>query len=97
MNTSMTEAIPITENKDIKKVLMLLQNNGAEQEKQDIESLVKHIELMESQFGRVLTELQDVKSQYQAIGKNNQGNRERRGENYAEIGQNRRAYCQNRH
>lgn len=67
MNISMTEAIPITQNEDMKKVLMFLQNSGVEREKEDIESLVKHIDYMESQFGRVLNELQDVKSQLKAI------------------------------
>lgn len=62
-----TATIPISENEAVKNIIMLLQDKGAEREKQDIESLVKHIEGMESQFSRVLNELQDVKSQLQTI------------------------------
>jgi len=59
--------IPITENEAVKNIIMLLQGKGTEQEKQDIESLVSHIESMETQFAKVFDELQDVKSQLQAI------------------------------
>lgn len=59
--------MPIIENEAIKNVIMLLQGKGAEPEKQDIESLVSHIENMEMQFSKVLNELQDVKSQFKTI------------------------------
>jgi len=59
--------VPITENEAVKNIIMLLQGKGTEQEKQDIESLVSHIESMETQFAKVFDELQDVKSQLKAI------------------------------
>lgn len=60
-------AIPISENKAVKNIIMLLQSKGAEQEKQDVQSLVRHIESMETQFSKVFNELQDVKAQLQTI------------------------------
>ena len=59
--------IPITENENIKNIFKLYQKHGMTQEKSDTESLVKHIEFMESQFGKVFEELQTVRSQLQSL------------------------------
>jgi len=66
MNTIET-TVPITENKDIQHIFTLMQDNGMQQDKQEMESIVIQISLMETQFEKVFSELQDVKSQLQAI------------------------------
>jgi exonuclease VII small subunit len=65
--TATAAAIPISENEAVKNILTLLQDRGAEREKQDIESLVKHMESMETQFGKVLSELENVQAQLKTL------------------------------
>jgi len=65
---NMVEAtVPITKNEDIQHILTLMQGNGMQRDKQEIESLASQISFMETQFEKVFSELQDVKSQLQAI------------------------------
>ncbi len=60
-------AIPISEYEAVKTLLSLLREGGAERERQDIESLVRHMENMESQFDKVLNELESVQSQLKSL------------------------------
>jgi len=69
MNTIET-TVPITKNEDIQHIFTLMQDNGMQRDKQEIESLVRQISFMEAQFEKVFSELQDVKSQLQAIQDN---------------------------
>ena len=62
-----TQAIPITENNDVKRVFELLESNGMTKERQNVASLVNQIDFMEKQFSLVIGELQQVKSQLQSI------------------------------
>ncbi len=58
---------PIGESAAVQNLLTVLRNNGAEREMLDVESLVKHIENMEEQFGKVLSQLDIVQSQLKMI------------------------------
>lgn len=48
---------------DILELFQVLESNGMKKELQEVDSLVKYLENMESQFGQVLNELQEVKVQ----------------------------------
>lgn len=61
------QAVPLAEHEDVKKVIALYVQNGMEQEKSDVEVLLKHIEFMETQFGKVFDELKNVRSQLETL------------------------------
>lgn len=52
---------------EILELISVLQNNGMEKEKQEVEVLAHYLENMESQFGEVLKELKEVRGQLNAI------------------------------
>ncbi|MDL2287980.1 hypothetical protein LJC32_01195 [Oscillospiraceae bacterium OttesenSCG-928-F05] len=60
-------AVPLTEMEDVKKILSFLEISSAIKEKQDFESLLSHMDAMETQFGSVFFELQNVRVQLKDI------------------------------
>lgn len=57
------EKIPLSEQPELQELFTVLDGNGMGREKQEIESLVHYIESMETQFGKVLDELKEVRGQ----------------------------------
>ena len=48
---------------DILELFQVLESNGMKKELQEVGTLVEYLENMESKFGEVLSELQEVKTQ----------------------------------
>jgi len=61
------EKIPLSEQPELKELFTVLEGNGMDREKQEIESLVHYIESMETGFGQVLEELKEVRGQLEQI------------------------------
>ena len=55
------QKIRLSEQPELRELFMVLEGNGMDRERQEIESLVQYIESMESQFGQVLGELKEVR------------------------------------
>ena len=53
----------LSEQPEIMELFRVLEGNGMTKELQEVDSLVKYLESMESQFGQVLDELQEVRAQ----------------------------------
>lgn len=53
----------LSEQPEIMELFRVLEENGMTKELQEVDSLVKYLESMESQFGQVLDELQEVRAQ----------------------------------
>jgi len=61
------EKIPLSEQPELKELFTILDGNGMDKEKQEIESLVHYIESMETGFSQVLDELKEVRGQLEQI------------------------------
>ena len=61
------EKIPLSEQPELKELFTILDGNGMDKEKQEIESLVHYIESMEMGFSQVLDELKEVRGQLEQI------------------------------
>ena len=57
----------LMEQPEIVELFRVLEGNGLTKEQKEVESLVKYLDGMESQFGQVLEELRDVKEQLSQI------------------------------
>lgn len=57
----------LMEQPEILELFRVLEGNGLTKEQKEVESLVKYLDGMESQFGQVLEELRDVKEQLSQI------------------------------
>ena len=57
----------LMEQPEIVELFRVLEGNGLKKEQKEVESLVKYLDGMESQFGQVLEELRDVKEQLSQI------------------------------
>ncbi len=57
----------LREQPEIRKLFETLEENGLAKEQQEVESLVNYLENMESQFGKVLGELKEVRGQLTQI------------------------------
>lgn len=57
----------LMEQPEIVELFRVLEGNGLQKEQKEVESLVKYLDGMESQFGQVLEELRDVKEQLSQI------------------------------
>ena len=57
----------LREQPEIRKLFKTLEENGLAKEQQEVESLVNYLENMESQFGKVLGELKEVRGQLTQI------------------------------
>lgn len=60
----------LMEQPEIVELFHVLERNGLTKEQKEVESLVKYLDGMESQFGQVLEELRDVKKQLSQIQDN---------------------------
>lgn len=61
MGTSLS--VPLREQENLKELFRILDENGLKEEKEQVLSLADYIDSMDEQFGKVLSELQDVKQQ----------------------------------
>ena len=57
----------LMEQPEIVELFRVLEGNGLTKEQKEVESLVKYLDGMESQFEQVLEELRDVKEQLSQI------------------------------
>lgn len=63
----MDAAVNLREQPEIRELFEALEENGLAKEQQEVESLVNYLEGMESQFGKVLEELKEVRGQLTQI------------------------------
>ncbi len=56
-------SVPLKEQENLKELFRILDENGLKEEKEQVLSLADYIDSMDEQFGKVLSELQDVKQQ----------------------------------
>lgn len=63
----MDAAVNLREQPEIRELFETLEENGLAKEQQEVESLVTYLENMESQFGKVLGELKEVRGQLTQI------------------------------
>lgn len=56
-------SVPLREQENLKELFRILDENGLKEEKEQVLSLADYIDSMDEQFGKVLSELQDVKQQ----------------------------------
>lgn len=56
-------SVPLREQENLKELFRILDENGLKKEKEQVLSLADYIDSMDEQFGKVLSELQDVKQQ----------------------------------
>lgn len=54
-------SVPLREQENLKELFRILDEKGLKEEKEQILSLADYIDSMDEQFGKVLSELQDVK------------------------------------
>lgn len=57
----------LMEQPELVELIAVLQSNGMEKEKQEVETLARYLENMEDQFSEVLMELKEVRGQLNAI------------------------------
>ena len=55
--------VPLRDQENLKELFRILDENGLKEEKEQVLSLIDYIDSMDEQFGKVLSELQDVKQQ----------------------------------
>ena len=63
----METATALREQPEIRELFQVLEGNGLKKERQEVETLVDYLEGMESQFGRVIEELKEVRGQLEQI------------------------------
>lgn len=63
----MEAATALREQPEIRELFEVLEGNGLEKERQEVETLVDYLEGMESQFGQVIEELKEVRGQLAEI------------------------------
>lgn len=63
----MDVAVNLREQLEIRELFEVLEENGLAKEQREVESLVNYLEGMESQFGKVLEELKEVRGQLTQI------------------------------
>lgn len=63
----MDAAVNLRKQPEIRELFEVLEENGLAKEQQEVESLVNYLEGMESQFGKVLEELKEVRGQLTQI------------------------------
>ncbi len=63
----MEAATALREQPEIRELFQVLEGNGLKKERQEVETLVDYLEGMESQFGRVIEELKEVRGQLEQI------------------------------
>lgn len=56
-------SVPLREQENLKELFQILDENGLKEEMEQVLSLADYIDSMDEQFGKVLSELQDVKQQ----------------------------------
>ena len=56
-------SVPLREQENLKELFRILDENGLKEEKEQVLSLADYIDSMDEQFGKVLSELQEVKLQ----------------------------------
>lgn len=68
MGTSV--AIQLNDQPEVRELLQVLKGNGLEKEYKEVEALVSYLDSMESRFGQILNELQEIKNQLPLVQNN---------------------------